>query len=198
MRTTYLFILLISLSVFSGCALTKPQRRANRATKQLNKEMERHGRKMDRLKAKWADVIEINESTVQVDTTLPEVQIKYLTVRDTVVEDSIVREYIRDTTVIREFVDRFYKATADTAVIDTAGVTATVTGSNLNVNITRAEQTITQNADCPDEVVTKEYTVVRRRFYQDWVFWVLAVVLGVVWYFRDIVQAWIRGINTRL
>jgi len=95
---------------------------------------------------------------------------------DTLETEKLVKEFIRDTVKVTEFITRFLKETRDSVAVDTLGVHLRLAGTNIDFVLQRDSIHIEKEQEVTTVTVT-ETTVVKAVWYKSPFFWIL---LGVI------------------
>lgn len=167
----FLFGTLLSLLISSpGCTLTKDQRQANRMAK-----------KIETWKVRYPEAWEkAGMDVIKIDTVIKEIQLEGIQKIDTIRLKEVVRQYIRDTVQVEKFITQLEKVSRDTVQVDSLGLHVTIVGSGIYYNILK-DSTIIEAEKAVEKITIVKTEVVRKRFYQDWLFW-LIVGIGVAAY----------------
>ena len=164
----YWFI--ITLLVWSCSPLSKLQKQENKVAKKLKK-----------LEARYPDAFKNSTTvTVRIDTVIKEVRVEGKTKIDTVRVTDILKEYISDTVEIPQFITRFLEATKDTVKVDTLGIHLWLAGSGVEYRMRKDLIRIEKEQEVRTITVTNTQ-VLRKRFYQDWLFWLLIITATVLY-----------------
>lgn len=158
----------------SGCTLTKQQRQSNKVT-----------RKIEKLKAKYpAAFQDATVEIIRIDTVIKEIILEGQTKFDTVEIETLVKEYIKDTILVTQFINRFLEVSRDTIQVDSLGVHLTISGTGVSYYLKKDEAVISKEKAVETITITKT-EVVRRSFFQDWKFWVFLVIIIALMIFKD-------------
>ena len=162
--------LIIILLVFCACSpLTKLQKTENKVS-----------RKIERLKEKYPEAWDsVNIVTLRIDTVIKEIQLEGTTTIDTFRVTEILKEYQLDTVEIPTFITRFLEATRDTIQIDSLDIHLWIAGSGVTFRLQRDSTWIKKEVSVETITITKT-EVIRKRFYQDWLFWLLVILTMLV------------------
>ena len=168
-----IIITILLLAVTACSPLTVQQKTENKIAK-----------KLDRMERKHPEAFK-NATTqlVRIDTLIEEVVLAGESRIDTVQTEKLVKEYIRDTVKVKEFITRLLRETSDTISVDSLGISLDITGTNLAYRLQRDSIYIEKEQEVKTVTITNT-EVVRKSFYQDWKFWLLCIAIFVGWIFR--------------
>lgn len=162
MRYIIVFLVVITF----GCSpLTKLQKQQNKVARKLEKLQDKYPEAWD----------SVNIVTVKIDTVIKEIQLEGETQIDTVEITKVLTEYDIDTVEIPRFITRFLEATKDTVQVDSLDVHLWVAGSGVTYRLTRDSTWIKKEAQVETITIT-ETQVIRKRFYEDWLFWIILIL----------------------
>ena len=163
--------LIIILLVLCACSpLTKQQKTENKVA-----------RKIEKLKQKYPQAWDsVNIVTLRIDTVIKEITLEGTTIIDTFKVTEILKEYQLDTVEIPTFITRFLEATRDTVQIDSLDIHLWIAGSGVTFRLQRDSTWIKKEVSVETITITKT-EVIRKRFYQDWLFWLLVVIVAVLY-----------------
>ena len=152
------------LLAFCSCTLTKQQRTENKVARKLKK-----------LEVRFPSTFKnVTTETVRIDTVIKEIRVQGSTSIDTILITEILKEYEIDTLEIPTFITRFLNVTRDTVLIDTLDIHLWIAGSAIDYRMHRDEMHIEKEQEVRTVTIT-ETQVIRKRFYQDWLFWLLFI-----------------------
>ncbi len=177
-----LLLIILILTTISACTLTKQQRQSNKVAKKINK-----------LKIKYPDAFQdATVEIVRIDTVLERIEVAGEIRYDTIEVQEILEHYIVDSVDRVIFLQRFMEVARDTARIDTLGIHLRIIGAVVEFTLVKDEQHI--KAEKQIETITITNTqVIKKRFYQDWLFWVIVVILFILYMARKVVTIWVKA-----
>jgi len=183
-----IIIILALLGWFTGCSptLTKQQKLENKVAKKLQKIEDKNPEAYKN----------VTTEIVRIDTLIPEVRIVKELRIDTLETEKLVKEYIRDTVLVTRFIKEFLRTTRDSVAVDTLGIHLRLSGTNIDFDLKRDPIHIVKEQEVRTVTIT-ETTVLKRRFYRDWQFWVFIAIAAALYTFRKIIVAYIKGITGR-
>jgi len=157
--------------LFTACSpLTRQQKTENKVARKLKK-----------LEAKFPEAFK-NSTTelVRIDTVIKEIQIQGSTSIDTFLVTEVLKEFQLDSIEVPVFITRFLEVTRDTVLIDTLDVHLWIAGTAVDYRMHRDEMHIEKEQEVRTMTIT-DTQVIRKRFYQDWLFWLFVISATVLY-----------------
>lgn len=160
------YLITVILMGFMSCSpLTKLQKQENKVAKKLKK-----------LEVRYPDAFKNSiTETIRIDTIIKEIQIQGSTSIDTVLITQVLKEFKLDSIEVPVFITRFLEVTRDTVLIDTLDIHLWIAGTAVDYRMHRDEMHIEKEQEVRTITIT-DTQVIRKRFYQDWLFWLLLII----------------------
>ncbi len=147
----------------------------------LQKQENKVARKLKKLEVRYPDAFKnATTETIKIDTVIKEIHIQGSTSIDTVLVTKVLKEFQLDSIEVPVFITRFLEITRDTVLIDTLDVHLWIAGTAVDYRMHRDEMHIEKEQEVRTITIT-DTQVIRKRFYQDWLFWLFIIIVAVLY-----------------